>query len=344
MYFTHFGLRARPFRTTPDDDAYYPATTHENALAELRRGLADEEGSVILMGGPGMGKTLMAHRLIDGMPTGVRTVFLTNCHFASRADLLQGILFDLGLHYQMMSEQELRLLLTESCLDHFGKSGPTVIVIDEAHLLSDAHLEEVRLLGNLEGKEGKAVQVVLIGLPSIGDTLKLPGLRIFRQRVSVFCMLEPLSIEESADYLLHQIRRAGGQPEKLLGEDVLDILCHASRGIPRVLNQSAHLAFTLANQAGSSSVDAEAAVEAVTRLGLDEGSEAPSPGEEPEPPPPPPAPAAAAVREAFTIPLTPVPTVALQMARSDGPPTYVYGGEQSADANDLDRASKQRAG
>jgi type II secretory pathway predicted ATPase ExeA len=297
-----------------------------------------------LMGGPGMGKTLIAHRLIDGMPDRVRSGFLTNCHFASGADLLQAILFDLGLHYQNMSEQELRLLLTESCLEQFGKSGPTLIVIDEAHLLSDALLEEVRLLGNLEGKEGKAVQVVLIGLTSLADTLKLPGLRIFRQRVSVCCVLEPFSIEESADYLLHQIRRAGGQPEKLLGEDVLDILCHASRGIPRVLNQSAHLAFTLAYQAGSKSVDAEAAVEAVTRLGLDEGSEAPPSAEEPEPEPPAPAPATAAVREAFTIPLTPVPAVALQMARGDGPPTYVYAGEQPDDANDPDRPTKQRAG
>src|SRR5437899_1750177 len=28
MYVTHFGLRHRPFRPTPDPAAYYPATTH----------------------------------------------------------------------------------------------------------------------------------------------------------------------------------------------------------------------------------------------------------------------------------------------------------------------------
>jgi hypothetical protein len=89
-------------------------------------------------------------------------------------------------------------------------------------------------------------------------------------------------------------------------------------------------------------VDAEAAVEAVTRLGLDEESEAPQ-GEEPEPEPPPPAPAAAAVREAFTIPLTPVPSVAIQMSRGDGPPTFVYG-ESPADVHEPDLPTKQRAG
>jgi len=32
MFVTHFGLRRRPFRTLPDTDGYYPATTHELAL------------------------------------------------------------------------------------------------------------------------------------------------------------------------------------------------------------------------------------------------------------------------------------------------------------------------
>ena len=323
MHYIHFGLRTRPFRTTPDVDAYYPATTHETALAELRRALEDEEGVVLLRGAPGTGKTLLAHLLIENLPEGTRTVFLTNCHFAQRADLVQGILFDLDLPYQEMSEQELRLSLVESCLDHFKERGRTVIVVDEAHLLSDSHLEELRLLGNLEGKEGKAVQVVLIGLPSIAETIDRPGLEIFRQRLAVCLKLEPLSIEESADYLLHQIRRVGGRPEQLLGEDVLDILSHASGGVPRVLNQAAHYAFTLAHQAGSKIVDAEAAVEAVTRLGLDEEAEEQRSEREPEPTPP--APAMAAFRETASIAITPIPTVSLHLSRDTGPPTYIYG-------------------
>src|SRR5215470_6661505 len=104
----HFGLRAKPFRTTPDVDSYYPATTHETALAELRQALDDEEGMMLLRGEPGTGKTLLAHLLIEGMPEGTRTVFLTNCHFRQTADLLQAVLFDLGLPYQNMSEQALR--------------------------------------------------------------------------------------------------------------------------------------------------------------------------------------------------------------------------------------------
>src|SRR5438093_2339749 len=125
MYLSHFGLRARPFRTTPDVDGYYPATTHETALAELRRGLEDEEGLLLLRGDPGTGKTLVAHRLLEAMPDGTRTVFLTHGAFREKTELLQAILFDLGLPYQEMSEQELRLSLIDSCLDYFREHGRT---------------------------------------------------------------------------------------------------------------------------------------------------------------------------------------------------------------------------
>jgi len=317
MDLSHFGLRARPFRTTPDVDGYYPATTHEQALAQLHEGLAEDEGVMLVQAEPGLGKTLLAHRFIETLPEGARSAFLTHGAYQNRADLLQAILFDLGLPYREMSEQELRLSLLESCLDHFREHGRTVILIDEAHLLPAAMLEELRLLSNLEGKKGKAVQVILLGLPRMAETIELPGLDVLRQRMSVCARLEPLSPEESADYVLHQLRRCGGRPEKLLGEDVLDIISHACQGVPRYLNQAGHLAFALAEEAGNNQVDAEAAVEAVSRLGLDESA----------------GPAQLQVaRELIADTPPPLPMT----STPHGPPVYVYGGGPGVDERLLD--------
>ncbi len=297
-------------------DGYYPATSHEHALSELREGLRDDEGLLTLHGEAGIGKTLIAYQLIESLPEGSRSVLLTHGKLRSRVELLQAILFDIGLPYQEMSEQELRLSLMESCLSHFQQQGRTIVIIDEAHLLPVELMEELRLLSNLEGRNGKAFQVVLIGMPSMAALIESRGLEIFKQRIAVRCVLEPLSLEESADYLLHHVRRCGGRPERLLGEDVLDILSHASRGVPRILNQAANLAFRLAYDAGNSTVDAEAAVEAVSRLGLDETSE-----------------------EATTLPAMqpaagfdllphalPVSTVSIPLESEHRPTVYVYGG------------------
>ena len=102
----------------------------------------------------------------------------------------------------------------------------------------------------------------------------MPSLAAFRQRLTVRAKLDLLDASESAEYLIHQVRAAGGRPEWIFGDDVLDILTHAANGNPRILNQVAHAAFMLADEAEQGQVDAEAAVEAVTRLGLDPAADA----------------------------------------------------------------------
>src|SRR5262249_28328978 len=129
MYATHFGLRRRPFRATPDNESYYPATTHERALAQLLEGLKDEMGLLLLTGAPGTGKTLLCHRLLDQLGSQTNGVFLTNSHFSSRCGLLQAILYDLSLPYQGLGEQELRLALTDHLVQNFAAGRRAIVVI-----------------------------------------------------------------------------------------------------------------------------------------------------------------------------------------------------------------------
>src|SRR4029077_8825792 len=84
MYETHFGLRRRPFRSTPDDESYYPATTHEQALDRLLQALADDEGLRLLTGDVGMGKTLVCHRLLERLAPETLSAFITNSHIDGR--------------------------------------------------------------------------------------------------------------------------------------------------------------------------------------------------------------------------------------------------------------------
>jgi type II secretory pathway predicted ATPase ExeA len=272
MSATRFGLRQRPFPATPDVACYYPATTHERALAKIGGALVDGEGLLVLTGAPGTGKTLLGQLLLERPGEDAPSAFLTNSHFACRAALFQALLFDLGQPHEARGEQDLRLALTEHLLRTFAAGRPTLVVIDEAQHLDPDLLEELRLLGNLESSAGKAVQVVLVGQPALLDVLARPELAVLRQRLVARAVLEPLALQEAADYLLHHVRVAGAKPEAVFSDEALEILARGSGGFPRVLNQVGRLSLTLSAEADASQVDAEVALEALAQLGLDAGS------------------------------------------------------------------------
>jgi type II secretory pathway predicted ATPase ExeA len=282
MYESHFGLRQRPFRPTPDCSRYYPATSHEEAISSLLGGIEGDEGMLLLSGEPGLGKTLLCHCLLSRLGDGVRSAFLTNGHLPDRTALFQAILYELTLTYDGLTEQELRLKLTDDLLRTFAEGNRTVLLVDEAHHLKPDLLEELRMLANLESGQGRALHVVLVAQPSLHDTLARPELASLRQRLAVRPTLAPLTTEEAADYLLHHLRTACDQPERVLSEEALEVLAGGTRGVPRLLNQAAHLALSLACRAEAKSVDAEAAMEALSSLGLEveENTEIAEGGEE----------------------------------------------------------------
>ena len=272
MDHAQFGMRARAFRPGPDPASYYPAAPHEEALAALRRSMAADEPFAVLTGEPGVGKTLLAQVLIERVGDEAITAVVTNSHLDSRAALLQALLYDLGLSYEGKSEQELRLTLTDCLLTRMGEDRRTLIVIDEAHHLTADCLEELRLLSNLEARGRRGMQVVLIGLPELTDTLQRPGLRALAQRITTRACLGRLDAQESADYILHQIRAAGGKADAIFSDEAIELLAKSALGLPRILNQAAHQALELTDHE-SGAVDVEAVLEALAQLGIEPPAE-----------------------------------------------------------------------
>jgi type II secretory pathway predicted ATPase ExeA len=215
-----------------------------------------------------MGKTLLTHSLLDRCQEDRTILWLTNAHLPDVSAFYQAVLYDLGRPFLRKPEQEMRLELTDLLLESFRNGKPGLMVIDEAHHLNPMVLEELRLLGNLETREGRLIQIVLVGQPALLATLRRPELAGLQQRIAVRARLGALAPEEGVAYLKHLIQAAGGKPDRLFTGEALTLLAEASRGVPRVLNQAAHVAFQIAATAGQGQVDAEAVLEALEELGL----------------------------------------------------------------------------
>ncbi|MDY3560487.1 AAA family ATPase [Gemmata sp. JC673] len=267
MDWSHFGMDRAPFRPAVDPAAYFAAPGHEAALAGLVGAFARRDPLVLIDGPSGVGKSLVTRKWLDDLLPDVPRVLIPNARAEKPADLLQAVLFDLGKPYQGLTEQELRLAVTGHLLDAAGGGFPTVLVIDEAQHLSHAALEELRLLGNLESRAGAVAFAVLVAHARLRDALRLPAYAPVADRIGTRCRIEAFGAEESAAYLAHQVRAAGGDPLKVFDEGTVALLSSACGGVPRVLNRAAALAFELSAEAGAPAVDVEAALEALERLG-----------------------------------------------------------------------------
>ncbi len=279
MDLARFGLGLRPFSPLPDTAAYVPNAGSEAALTALRQAFDSREPAALLEGAPGLGKTTVALKFLESLPPEVARIAVPSARFTHPSDLFQTLLFDLDAPYRGLSETELRLAVTDRLLTQL-KVGPTVVVLDEAQHLSDAILEELRLLGNLASRATQGLFVVLVGLPTFRPRLAGPGLAGFGQRLAVRAILEPLSAEESAEYLTGQLKAARARKLNVLSGEARDALAAACGGVPRVLNQAAGLAFSLAEASGGRAVDLEAALGALEQLGLaaqDDGDGTPIP-------------------------------------------------------------------
>jgi type II secretory pathway predicted ATPase ExeA len=265
--YAHFGLSRRPFLAAVDPDSYWPSPTHDAALAAIASAFARRDPLVLVDGDSGVGKSLVARKWLDQLPTEVPRVVVINARAESPAELLQAILFDLGLPYQGLTEQELRLAATARLLDSAAESGhPTVILLDEAHLLSHAAIEELRLLGNLECRNGPAVFAVLAAHLEFRDRLSRAKYRTFAQRLNAKSTIDSFDIDQSRDYVRHQLNSAGGDSSTIFEDEAIEVIAGACRGVPRILNRAASRAMELALAGQASTVDIEAAMGALEEL------------------------------------------------------------------------------
>jgi general secretion pathway protein A len=114
----------------------------------------------------------------------------------------------------------------------------TVLIVDEAHLVSDDLLEEVRLLSNLETFDDKLLQIVLVGQPELDAKLDSHGLRQLKQRIALRTQLGPLDFDETQRYIEQRLQIAGpdSDPSQIFPPDATAEVFRFSRGFPRLIN------------------------------------------------------------------------------------------------------------
>ncbi|HQU42306.1 MAG TPA: AAA family ATPase [Pirellulales bacterium] len=255
MYESFFQLMQRPFAAAPSVDRYFPVGAVEASRQALVRSIERAEGAALLVGPAGTGKTLLCHLLAENFRGPYAVALLSNGHLDTRRELLQAILFELGLPYRRLEEGELRLSLIDYVSNEQNARHGLLLLVDEAHTLTPRLLEEVRLIANLVRHGQPRVRLVLAGNPSLEEMLADPLLEALSQRVATRRYLEALDYSQTQQFIVAQLAAPRGGAQAIFTPDALEAVYRATDGVPRLINQVCDHALTLAFAGGAQQID-----------------------------------------------------------------------------------------
>src|SRR5689334_7001032 len=236
MYNAFFGFTQNPFNMSPDPTFLFRSSQHEEALANLIYGVQSRKGFIVLTGEVGTGKTTMLECLRDFLSSNqIAFASLFNSRLTVE-QFFEFLAYDLDLRCNRLSKTEVLLRLNNLLLERASAGRTTVLIVDEAHNLEWDVLEEIRLLGNMENRRGKLLQIVISGQQELDRKLEAPEFRQLKQRIALRCTLRGLTPAETADYVNSRMARAGLKDQTILPPDLVDEIAHRSQGIPRLIN------------------------------------------------------------------------------------------------------------
>jgi general secretion pathway protein A len=237
VYTEFYGLKEAPFNLIPSPRFLYLGEGHKEALELLTHGIRERKGLIVLTGDVGTGKTTVVQALLGTLDKSLKYVYLSNpllspedfVNYVASSASEEKLHFKSGANLLVELEEFLR-----QCREH---QKTFTLIIDEAHGLSFALLEEIRLLSDMEYAGEKLLTIVLVGLPELNEKLSDPRCRPLLQGISHRYRIPPLDIEATREYMATRLKTAGAQDgEAIFSTSAIEAIHEYSRGYPRVIN------------------------------------------------------------------------------------------------------------
>lgn len=239
MYLEYWGLQEFPFENVPDPDFMYFSQEHEEALIRLLYAVQRKKGCALLTGEIGCGKTTLSRVLIQKLREGESDIGLITNPSLEPLEFLKEIAYQFGLIPQSGQKVDLWNMIKTRMIDNETLDKNTVLIVDEAQLISRETFEEIRLLLNFQLNDRFLLTLILIGQPELRDIIH--DIKQLEQRIAIKYHLNPLAKDEAVKYIAFRLRKAGTD-KQIFAPDTLDEIYRASEGVPRKLNNICDMA------------------------------------------------------------------------------------------------------
>jgi general secretion pathway protein A len=233
MYPQFFGFTKLPFRLRPDPEFLFSGQSYVQTRASVLSALRGSSRLVLLLGPPGVGKTLLLEDIM-GEVTGQFAICRINQPHISATELIQALLFQLGTPStdadagRPLLFKELSAALESADI----RKAVPLLVIDDAQMLGAATLQTINdMLARIH-----RLKILLVGREeplSRGNSLTA---RLAATGKPRRVNLLPLSAEGTKSYMEHRLAVAGGGGKELFTADAFGMIFQHSGGSARLIN------------------------------------------------------------------------------------------------------------
>jgi len=256
----HFGLSRSPFPRSVPDAALLRHPGIEQVLERLHFAL-ERDTIATLVAESGCGKSTALSLFARSLDAANYHLIATSLTTLAAFGFLASLCAAAGLKTVRFKGQTASILLSHLR----GLPKKTVLLIDEAHLLPDDSLEDLRLLTADDFDRRPPFALILAGQPLLRERLGEPRHYALVQRVAVRLRLRPLSEGEVALFLNRHLEACGAKKNPFT-PDATQVLFHHSRGVPRIVQNLALQAMLGAMAAAKTDIDQSCVEQAVVDL------------------------------------------------------------------------------
>ena len=231
MFLQHFKMKEHPFAERPPLERMLKDERVEEGLARLNYLL--EGGDLALVLGPtGVGKSSLLRLFIGGLSRHRYHPLYLHLTMLESSAFLRMIVSHLG-EKPKIGKDRLFLQIIEKVKD----DPATLLIIDEAHLLSAEALIDLRLLIS-SAEHSAPVKIILVAQETLQALLARAAHADLRDRICVRHHLRPFTREQSGSYIDARLTGAGASP-KIFEPQAKSLIHDFSGGVLRLINNIA---------------------------------------------------------------------------------------------------------
>lgn len=234
-YCSRYGLEFNPFLKNSRLETVVQTTEYKEINYRLEL-LLKTRGFGLITGTAGKGKTTVVRNWANSLNSALYKVVYITLSTVTINDFYRQLADQLGLEPRYRKSDNFKIIQDEVTRYAVEKRIVPVIILDEANYIRTDILNDLKMIFNFEMDSKDRAIVLMAGLPTLNNTLRLVAHEPLRQRITMNYHMEGLNKEESKMYINEKLSMCKAHPG-IFSDSAIEAIVNTAGGIPRIINK-----------------------------------------------------------------------------------------------------------